>query len=85
MKEGSENLFCWSKHKFAEKLFLILIVYVDINSNLVYIFLYNWLMSTELEKHELNRQPRWLHFIRHHNFSFLSVISLKIITFDFTK
>ena len=32
MREGSESLFCSNKHDFVEKLFLVLIVYVDTNS-----------------------------------------------------
>ena len=36
MTEGSESLFCWNKHELVEKLLLILIVFANTNSNLVY-------------------------------------------------
>ena len=34
MREGSKTYFVKNKHEFVETLFLILIVYIDISSNL---------------------------------------------------
>ena len=32
--EKETKAFCWNKHEFVERLFLILIVYLDTNSNM---------------------------------------------------